>query len=273
MNDGKIIWGVIGFLALTVFAFLLVLGGLGSLVFFIIIGGLFLFEGWLVIKYGFKGIAMGVAALIIGVLLFSGGENLYRRVLKPHQMGVAAVQTTVIAEVPETQVAVATEVPAIQNADETSSDIGEAKTALVAEVISSGSCNLTLPDTILPWCNLIEKSAQDYGVDPKLIAAVMLQESGGQADVISGSGAVGLLQVMPKDGLAASFLCANGPCFANRPSTQELLDPAYNVDFGSKMLAGLITKWGNERDALKAYGPYDVGYYYADKVLAIKADL
>jgi hypothetical protein len=35
------------------------------------------------------------------------------------------------------------------------------------------------------------------------------------------------------------------------------------------MLAGLIQRFGNVRDALKAYGPKDVGYYYADIVLNI----
>jgi len=101
----------------------------------------------------------------------------------------------------------------------------------------------------------------------------MLQESGGQSDVISASGAVGLLQVMPSDGIAAGFMCANGPCFASRPTTQELLDPSFNVDYGVRMLANLLQKYGNERDALKAYGPYNVGYYYADKVLSIRENL
>jgi len=35
------------------------------------------------------------------------------------------------------------------------------------------------------------------------------------------------------------------------------------------MLAGLVGKTGNLRDALKSYGPMNVGYYYADKVLGI----
>ena len=98
----------------------------------------------------------------------------------------------------------------------------------------------------------------------------MLQESGGQSEIISLSGAVGLMQVMPRDGIASEFICVNGPCFVGRPSTDELLDPEYNVDYGSRMLAGLIEKHGSEREALKAYGPYNVGYYYADKVLAIR---
>jgi hypothetical protein len=35
------------------------------------------------------------------------------------------------------------------------------------------------------------------------------------------------------------------------------------------MLAGLVRRTGSLRDALKSYGPMDVGYYYADKVLGI----
>jgi hypothetical protein len=37
------------------------------------------------------------------------------------------------------------------------------------------------------------------------------------------------------------------------------------------MLARLFNNHGDLRDALKYYGPRDVGYYYADKVLGIYA--
>jgi soluble lytic murein transglycosylase-like protein len=80
---------------------------------------------------------------------------------------------------------------------------------------------------------------------------------------------VGLMQVMPRDGLAASFECINGPCFASRPTIEELQDPSFNVEYGVRMLAGLNARLGGLREALKAYGPMDVGYSYADKVLAI----
>ncbi len=126
-------------------------------------------------------------------------------------------------------------------------------------------------DSVRQWCGQIERVAEKYNVDASLIAAVMMQESGGQPEVISDSGAVGLMQVMPSDGVASSFMCANGPCFAARPSTLELLDPDFNLDYGVRMVAGLNQKYGGVRDALRAYGPYNVGYYYADKVLAIQA--
>ena len=139
-------------------------------------------------------------------------------------------------------------------------------------LISECSLNASYPDTILQWCDLIDRYAQENVVDPNLISAVMLQESAGRPDAYSKSGAVGLMQVMPRDGKAAAFVCKNGPCFSNRPSMSELFDPEYNVAYGVQMLAGLIRKHGDLREALRAYGPMDVGYYYADLVIGIMND-
>ena len=125
------------------------------------------------------------------------------------------------------------------------------------------------PQSIQKWLEEIEYSADKYGLDPNLIAAVMLQESGGQSTVISTSGAVGLMQIMPRDGIASSFICGDNPCFKNRPSINELLDPNYNIDFGTRLLFGLLKTSGSTRNALKTYGPMDVGFYYADIVLSI----
>ncbi len=134
-------------------------------------------------------------------------------------------------------------------------------------------CHLSgeYPKSILQWCAEIESVSIDTGLDSNVIAAVMLQESGGNPSVISSSGAVGLLQVMPRDGQAAEFMCANGPCFSSRPSMNELLDPGFNIQYGAEYLAALLTVHDNLREALMRYGPYDVGYAYADKVLAIMA--
>ncbi len=107
------------------------------------------------------------------------------------------------------------------------------------------------------------------GLAPGLVAAVILQESGGNRQAYSIDGAVGLMQVMPSDGLAASFQCPSGPCFARRPTTAQLLDPEFNISFGTSMLAGLVQKFNSLRDGLKYYGPSGVGYAYADGVLAI----
>jgi hypothetical protein len=125
------------------------------------------------------------------------------------------------------------------------------------------------PETIKRYCSFILTSAQENNLDPVLIAAVILQESGGDEDAISRSGAIGLMQVMPRDGIASTFMCINGPCFADRPSSQELLESAYNISYGSCLLAGLILETGELREGLKMYGPIHMDYLYADRIISI----
>jgi hypothetical protein len=129
--------------------------------------------------------------------------------------------------------------------------------------------SLSFPDQILQWCDLITQAADTYNLEPDLLAALIWQESNGNPLAYSHSGAVGLMQVMPRDGLAVSFICQNGPCFKNRPTIEELQNPEFNVNYGSKMLAKLLEEHGNIREALKYYGPADVGYYYSDIVLSL----
>jgi soluble lytic murein transglycosylase-like protein len=143
------------------------------------------------------------------------------------------------------------------------------QTVQQAEAPDNCRVSSSYPQGILQWCDVISAIAEEIALPPNLIAAVMLQESGGDAQAISASGAVGLMQVMPRDGIAAEFECINGPCFASRPTIEELQEPEFNVEYGSRMLAGLIERLGSEREALKAYGPMDVDYSYADTVLAI----
>jgi soluble lytic murein transglycosylase-like protein len=125
------------------------------------------------------------------------------------------------------------------------------------------------PQDVRQWCTQIMRHSVKNNLDPNLIAALIWQESGGEPTAYSKSGAVGLMQVMPRDGIAASFQCINGPCFTNRPAISELEKPNFNIKYGTGMLAGLFQKYGNIREALKYYGPMNVGYYYADKVLGI----
>lgn len=122
------------------------------------------------------------------------------------------------------------------------------------------------PKEIGRWCDLIAKYSNN--LDPNLIAALILVESGGNPNAISKSGAVGLMQIMPSDGKAASFICINGPCFADRPKTRELLDPEFNIKYGSKMLSRFIVQQGGVREGLMAYGPKDQKSHYADLILS-----
>lgn len=136
----------------------------------------------------------------------------------------------------------------------------------------SGPCNLSqiLPWEVLQWCDVITRVGHDNDLSPNLVAAIILVESGGDHEARSVSGAIGLMQVMPRDGKAAEFICENGPCFADRPTTEQLKDPEKNIVVGVRILKGCLQRSnGNLREALKAYGPVDYGYKYADDVLAI----
>lgn len=201
-------------------------------------------------------------AIVISSLILVG---LTRLIVSPQMAVLAATEPPVEAAAADVALS------------ETSSQ--EATTETVAENTASaestnpsdGACSLPqrYPESIRQWCDWIERYAKEVGLEPRLVAAVMLQESGGNADAYSHSGAVGLMQVMPRDGLAAEFMCSGKPCFSSRPSMEELFDPEYNISYGTRMLAALVSKHGDIREALRAYGPMDMGYQYADLVLSI----
>ncbi len=89
-------------------------------------------------------------------------------------------------------------------------------------------------ETIRRWELLIVAEACSYGIDPDLVAAVIMVESGGDASAVSRSGAIGLMQVMPYD----------AERFPHRPPAETLLDPAFNVEWGVRILAEEIA-WAN----------------------------
>jgi soluble lytic murein transglycosylase-like protein len=160
--------------------------------------------------------------------------------------------------------------PVFKNIQQPQASAASAKPAQHLSSTSS-SCELSngYPAAILQWCDPITADAHQNNLDPNLIAAIIEIESGGNAQAYSPSGAVGLMQIMPRDGIAAGFMCGSGSCFSSRPSTSELLNPDANIAYGARMLAGLVQRKGSVRDALFSYGPMNVGYSYADRVLQI----
>lgn len=160
---------------------------------------------------------------------------------------------------------------AISKAAQSVSNQGGSSEAVEESDNLETACSLSqrYPAEIRQWCHLIEAASAETQLPAGLIAAVMLQESGGNPLSYSSSGAVGLMQVMPRDGLAADFMCINGPCFASRPTIEELKDPEFNIHYGSRMLANLYVTHGSFREALFRYGPMNISYHYADLVLKI----
>ena len=90
-------------------------------------------------------------------------------------------------------------------------------------------------------------AAQREGLEPKLLTAVIQQESAFRPCAISQKGAQGLMQLMPDT--------------AGRFGVKDPFDPKQNVDAGAKYLKELLTRYsGNLGLALGAYnaGPNNV---------------
>lgn len=76
---------------------------------------------------------------------------------------------------------------------------------------------------------LIEQTAARHGLDPLAVVAIILVESGCRSEAVNHFHAVGLMQVVSREN-------AN-PVFRGRPTTEQLKEPATNVEWGCRILA------------------------------------
>jgi hypothetical protein len=93
------------------------------------------------------------------------------------------------------------------------------------------------------WQKWVQQYSGEYGVDPKLVNAVIRQESGGNPNATSGAGAGGLMQLMP--GTAAGLGVGN------------VYDPKQNIRGGVKYLSQQLNAFGGDID--KALAAYNAG--------------
>jgi soluble lytic murein transglycosylase len=100
----------------------------------------------------------------------------------------------------------------------------------------------------LSYEHVIRGHAENYDLDPALLAAVIYRESKFDADARSSSGAIGLMQLLP-DTAKGIALHTGGKAFV----VEDLYDPEINVRYGSFYLRRLLRKYEDVRLALAAY--------------------
>ena len=90
------------------------------------------------------------------------------------------------------------------------------------------------------WRDEMRDAAQRRGIDPYLVAAVVREESSYYPKATSPVGARGLMQLMPT---TARLMSPGG----------DLEDPGFNIELGTRFLAGLMREFIDPRLALAAY--------------------
>ena len=81
---------------------------------------------------------------------------------------------------------------------------------------------------------ITEQAAQEWGVSPRVITAIIAVESGGNPSLVSKSNAVGLMQI--KASTAGKDVYTRMG-WGGQPSTSELKDPARNISIGTAYLS------------------------------------
>ena len=100
----------------------------------------------------------------------------------------------------------------------------------------------------LRYEHIVRGHAENYDLDPALLAAVIYTESRFRADARSDAGALGLMQLLPRT--AKGIALRTG---GSRFIVSDLLRPELNVRYGSWYLRHLLERYGNTRTALAAY--------------------
>ena len=103
------------------------------------------------------------------------------------------------------------------------------------------------------WSDLVADS-ESHGLDPYLVASLIRQESEFNAGAVSHANAYGLMQLLPSVGKAAAK--KEG---VKGFSTNQLLNPATNMQLGTLNLKQVLDRFGGQVEyALAAYNAGDV---------------
>lgn len=92
-----------------------------------------------------------------------------------------------------------------------------------------------------PYRELVRREAEEWGIDPFMMAAIIRQESAFKADIVSHAGAIGLMQVMPPTG--AELARAHGP---NGFTRESLTRPEVNLHLGAAFFVDMSRRYDDD---------------------------
>lgn len=191
--------------------------------------------------------AMGVLSLSMPVI--AGNRGLLplhprvadARLLVPEQRAIAS------PPLPRVDASITADVPVVGEPDAPESAPAPAPVAAQASAgplanaapLAHAPTRVTSPDA-LPFDTLVQRAAEVASVDAALLHAIIDVESGYDPQAVSGKGAIGLMQVLPRTG--------------ERFGVRRLEDPAENVRAGASYLRWLLSRFdGNLPLVLAAY--------------------
>ncbi len=120
---------------------------------------------------------------------------------------------------------------------------------------------------------VLVQAAQTEGVDPYLVLAVALWESGGNNQEVSKAGAIGLMQILPSTAAWAGPALLGRPADIDQPTDNALLGAAllhhYLDDFGQQEGLALAAYYQGEI-ATRRYGVFPSSRNYVDGILALR---
>ena len=131
------------------------------------------------------------------------------------------------------------------------------KGTLNANGISVGTKSVS--SNVLQYEEIFNAAGAKYGIDPKWIEAVAMQESGGKAD--SKGAAWGIMQI-ENGGTTDDFIQYGKDEFGQNWSSNDRLDPEKSIYFGAHRLAFLLDHYNG--DMAKATQAYNFSHYSLD---------
>jgi soluble lytic murein transglycosylase-like protein len=228
---------------------------------------------WMAIPYSFKTILTGMkhSILILSGLILLGTATAFSQVYSYTDQSGVRVLTNVppTGQISDLEVSGAPilkeEAPKpaakAQSAQTPAKPVSKTKTTNAASVLRASTASKTIEASTTPidYGPIIQKAADTYNLDPKLIHSMIQTESAFNAKAVSPKGAQGLMQLMPAT--------------ASRMGVRNPFDPEENIAGGAKYMRFLLDTFAydEENRLILSLAAYNAGENIVQKLGRVPA--